>query len=451
MEAYEQGYTSHSEVESLSDSDWLDIASSGTSGDTDSITGFDDSDRDDLHDRPPSRRSLASLPSSREGEVEGWEGLIEDNVDGEPIDHPAQSPAIPPSPSLAVALEVALTSHAGVQDDTDDELVKAGLEQSMMSTLSASRSNSLSGSMQTSVVRSRDLRLSFPDPLTSSPEQSLNNSYENLSPADLDLPQKDAHAPNAAPEVAPTPAAADHAPKVAAPEVSQKRGTDGDYTDVPSAITPDFSIVLYGLSALAQSPLLDNLLEKWAISAGLILSCNLTHAPGVMTRVFIANGESQRSKQLKRFVSIIDRTGLNYDNNVGHPFLYHLHSDFNHFQPTESLQSTCPSLAIIGLPTFSRIQLPAHTLYLPITVPQPLAVVDILPSSDLFEAEQQWADLHIPVSKLTSFSSLTFPVVNPEKIRKARASQVHHALKPLFSKPQKKPLKRSIPTNAITM
>lgn len=175
METYEHGYTSHSEVESLSDSDWLDVASSGASGDTDSVAAFDDSDREDHHDRAPSRQSFASLASSRGGVVEGWEGLIEDSTDEESIDHPTLNPDVPPSPSIAHALQAALTSAPGTQDDTDDELVRAGLEQSMMSTLSASRSNSLSGSMQTSVIRSRDLRLSFPDPLTSSREQSLTN------------------------------------------------------------------------------------------------------------------------------------------------------------------------------------------------------------------------------------------------------------------------------------
>ena len=449
MEVYEPGYTSHSELESLSDSDWLDIASSRASGDTDSIVGFDDSDREDHHDRPPSRRSFNSLASSKDGVVDGWEGLVEDSADEGSVDHQVPSPDAPPSPSLADALQAALISPSGIQDDTDDELVKAGLEQSMMSTLSASRSNSLSGSMQTSIVRSRDLRLSFPDPITSSQGQSLNSSYENLSPV-LDVPESDTHTNNAVPE-------ATLAPKLDSAPVTeslalQKTGKEGDYSNVPSAITPDFSIVLYGLSALAKSPLLDILLEKWAIAAGLILSCNMTHAPGVMTRVFIASGGNQASNASRRFVSIIDKTGIGREDNVGPVATCPFYCDFIQFQSIDNPQPSCPSLAIVALPSFSKVQLPAHTIYLPVFMPDPLGMIDVFASTDhLLNAKQEWGTLRIPRSKLTSLSDWSSPVVDSEKLKDASPAQVHNAFKPLLPKPIRKPAKRSVSTNAITM
>ena len=119
----ESHYSSHSELESsYSDSDWLDIPSSHVSEDNDSVAGFDDySDREGI-DRPSSRRSFSSLASSREGVVDGWEGLIEDSADdATPNDHDAFV-----DPITSAEISVDDPSHTSIaQDEQEDERVKA--------------------------------------------------------------------------------------------------------------------------------------------------------------------------------------------------------------------------------------------------------------------------------------------------------------------------------------
>ena len=68
----------YSEVDSLSDSDWLDISSSRESDDLDS-----DCSRESYAggDGPRSRRSSSSNGSIRDAEVDAWEGLVEDAVE----------------------------------------------------------------------------------------------------------------------------------------------------------------------------------------------------------------------------------------------------------------------------------------------------------------------------------------------------------------------------------
>ena len=66
-----------SEADSLSDSDWLDISSSKESDDNDSVSSKA-SDHDEVDYGPRSRRSSTSLGSSRDGDVEAWEGFAED-------------------------------------------------------------------------------------------------------------------------------------------------------------------------------------------------------------------------------------------------------------------------------------------------------------------------------------------------------------------------------------
>lgn len=308
----ESHYSSLSELESTySDSDWLDIPSSHVSEDNDSVAGFDDySDREGI-DRPSSRRSFSSLASSRGGVVEGWEGLIEDSADeASPCDHDA---FVDPITSAEISLDDGNRSSAA-EDDPEDERVKAGLEQSMMSTLSSSRSNSLSGSMQTSVVRStRDLRLSFPDPLTSSQEQLFNTSYEDLTTSHAQEFLTDAELEN---DMSSIGDAADpgllSTPEVPANTIPSKPGKD-----IPSAIIPTFCIVLYGLSSISKATVIDCILDKWASSAGLKRACSLTHAPGVTTQVFITQDSVDERTSTRRYVSILDKTGNESVDNVG--------------------------------------------------------------------------------------------------------------------------------------
>lgn len=157
-----------SEFDSLSDSDWLDIASRA-SDDNDSI-----SSHEGLSSRPLSRRSSISFGSSHESEVEAWEGFVDESGD---------ESAVEPGMCLVRSLTARATESLPIgtipdisHDSSDDQRVKEALDQSMVGTLSASRTSTTGHSTHSSI---RDLRLSFPDPLTSSRDQ-LNKSYEEI-------------------------------------------------------------------------------------------------------------------------------------------------------------------------------------------------------------------------------------------------------------------------------
>ena len=296
MDPSEHNYSSLSELESLSDSDWLDIASSRASEDNDSLAGFEDSDRDDLDGRPASRHSFASHASERDEPVDAWEGLIDDASD---LETPLPLPA-----------EDALTSPFGPQprssspladDDAEDERVKAGLEQSMMSTLSSSRSNSLANSVQTSMVSStRALRLSFPDP-TTSPIESLNASFEQLTRSDIR-----AHEPDATAQEHAELSAADPGLQ-STPEVPEDKEEQQVYAS--SFVKPDLSIVLYGSSPLAKHSLVQMLLDKWALSHGLVLTQRIDESARVVSHVYETE-EPEHGKPISRRICVMDKTGL---------------------------------------------------------------------------------------------------------------------------------------------
>lgn len=85
-------------------------------------------------------------------------------------------------------------------------------------------------------------------------------------------------------------------------------------------------------------------------------------------------------------------------------------------------------------------------------MPSPLAVTNALTSTDYFlDAEQQWDAFGIHPRKLTSLSKWSAPVVDYERLESSGPVQVHSAFKPLFTKPQKKTLRASVPTHAVAM
>lgn len=274
-----------SELDSLSDSDWLDI-SSRASEDTDSVAGFDDSDRED---RPPSRRSLISTDSSRDGEVQGWEGLVEEEnpedarvlevVDGEAVPY-ADSLGSPALRTEPLPISGSRYAHADEEDAEEDERVKAALDQSMMSTLNSSRSGSLSPSLQTSLIQSRDLRLSFPDPLTSSHEEAKDTSSEDIvSQATLPVDVGADPASNLAPAAGP----------------------------VTIVAEPDAYIVLHGFSSMTKWSVIETLLEKMAQSVDLTLSPERVYKSDGCLRFFIPHKESNVSNH-SRCISVLDFT-----------------------------------------------------------------------------------------------------------------------------------------------
>lgn len=209
-----------SEIDINSDSDWLEISSGRGSDDNDSLSD-QDSECDGISSVPRSRRSSFSTESSMGGDVEAWEGFVSDSGDD----------SVDALTSLYPPLQIALGSEPVVigflpntteaVDPTiaeEDKRVKEALDQSFIGTLSASRS-SASGLHESSThVSIRDLRLSFPDPLTSSRDE-LHVSYEDVTlsvpdaikpltednvvelPATVSLPHGDSGFLSATPEV----------------------------------------------------------------------------------------------------------------------------------------------------------------------------------------------------------------------------------------------------------
>lgn len=303
-----------SEVESLSDSDWLDISSRAS--EDDSLAGSD-SDREDLSSecRSPSRQSLSSFAGSHDGEAQGWEGIVDD--DAPATFSPPETNAAYAQQTLrlshhqSLSFRMAALSEAAVaqhnfEDPEEEQRVKDGLDQSMMSTLSASRSNSLNASVQTSIVHSRDLRLSFPDPLTSSSPRahSLTPSYEDISaPTDVDpfASGADAQAP-AEPVVK-----EEQAPPAVDPGSSPMpvvaRGAAGACAEASSSVAIDFYIVLYGTSSANKYRIAHRLLEKLMAAT----QCGFSSLPQIDAPRDI-RALLRRSRAAHCIISIIDRT-----------------------------------------------------------------------------------------------------------------------------------------------
>jgi hypothetical protein len=144
------------ESDALSDlDDWTDVDAASSRGAEDTDAADSDVDAD---------LGLRSRASSFGGER--WEGLIDATVSR------AESPMLVRSP-------LAMNALATEEDLVEDERVQTALAQSMVSTLTASRSS-----------RSSELRLSFPDPISSSREQLVpdapSSDDTDLLVSDLD-------------------------------------------------------------------------------------------------------------------------------------------------------------------------------------------------------------------------------------------------------------------------
>ncbi|KAJ3014980.1 hypothetical protein NUW54_g1163 [Trametes sanguinea] len=403
--------SSLSEVESLSDSDWLDIASSRASEENDSsFADSDASDREDLESdyRPPSRRSLVSNGS---GDIQGWEGIVEDSADEAPVpgpvingdDHTPASTLTDPHLShlslsfrAAALSESAVARHTALVDPEEEQKVKDALDQSMVSTLSGSRSNSLNGSVQTSVVHSRDLRLSFPDPLTSPRAESLNPSYENISvPTDTDLSPSDGD----------TLQPSGLSRETTAASIDSAPGADPSTVEPTLEVAPgqlhdivDFCIVLYGASSEFKYRIVHALIEKLMSATG----CGLSALPQMNVphniRMLMNGGRATHF-----IFSIIDRT-----------------DSIVHEKPGPLALAKKPSLAVVFVPSVLT-QVPEHTLYLPVLTQDTFDEEDdLLESGDrLLDAEHQWDSLRIPKDKVISaaFVASKSAVVEEEEIR----------------------------------
>jgi hypothetical protein len=279
-----------SELESLSDSDWLDIASSKASEDNESLDGDDE-------DRPLSRISHVS---STDDNPIAWEGYAEESSEDDDDDVGGR-PFVPRS-----ATQGAVVCSPLLRETVEDKRVRDALDQSMMGTLSASRSSSFGRS---SIHTSRDLRLSFPDPISSS-RDTLQRSYENVDSSDLTPPSSDLD--NTLQVSSKSSAPSEDPGSSAIPEVL----SDQETTSYPLLNSHDLHVVLYGFSTQDRWTFLDQLLDQVSCQ-GLPRTTSEEVAPSVRERKL--NIQEDVSGVKSRLVAIIDKTGSS-DAYVGNVF-----------------------------------------------------------------------------------------------------------------------------------
>ncbi|KAJ7104180.1 hypothetical protein B0H15DRAFT_808865 [Mycena belliarum] len=330
-----------------SDSEWLEI-SSNQGSDHDSLSSRDSDHDDDLASMPPSRRSSMSVGSSVDAEIDAWEGFADDN--------PEQLGA--PDPVVATFATAGLAGHRRMLDSeghiSEEQLVTAALEQSLVGTLSSSHSSSL-GVSSTVHNSLRDLRLSFPDPITSSRDE-LNRSYEAVSSTDCitdddpDLPMTTAFPGEHAPLDEKLPAK-DESSGDPTGDTSMRTLCGSDLLPVHRKVGHqiDFDVVLYGSTVQSRE------FAQWLLS---------TFATGGALLSLTGQSDPRRH--------FCEGTATLQDGNANAP---------------SSQSSDRPSLAIVSLP-ISASQLPEHTVYLPV----------VFHDADNFLslAYGSWSLLHIP-------------------------------------------------------
>lgn len=251
-----------SEFDSLSDSDWQEVASGRYSDDNDSLSELD-SDREEINSIPQSRRS--SISNAESSDVDCWQGLVSDAGDdgmypASPLG--AEPVAVGFNPNLNEVVD-----PAGVIEE--DQRVKDALDQSFVGTLSASRSSNAASAHTPSVHNSiRDLRLSFPDPLTSSRDE-LNRSYDSISsPTETTISSSaddDVNNSEAVPPIIAAPPAEDLGSPSTTPGVQPQ-----EVQQLESVQKPELQIVLYGSSSEIKWEFIQDLIQKAAGTPGLI-------------------------------------------------------------------------------------------------------------------------------------------------------------------------------------
>ncbi|KAF8842118.1 hypothetical protein BDN67DRAFT_1001898 [Paxillus ammoniavirescens] len=400
-------YSAISEPESLSDSDWLDIATTDRESDeNDSICSSRGTDHEHLSLRSRSRRSSLSCGSSRDGDVDAWEGLIEDSADeGMPDDVPAP-------PHVPLVFQAPMSSNLNPTEDTSPEelRIQEGLDQSMISTLSSSRSSSLHAS--TVHTSSRDLRLSFPDPITSSREEILNTSYEDVgSPSDTTFSATD-------PEITVDLLQTENEEMLSASQVLPPQSQDLEATSVPACLGPELKVILYGLSSPFKWSLIDNLLQRVVCGAGLTTTTDLQSIEGSTRQLFVT-GHSERDRSFPRIITVVDKT-LQRQDSTEDPALMH--------------PADLPSLAVVYMPSCPP-RLPGHVLYLPVLA-SPTCSIDIPEYKDveLGSAQGTWDMFNVPDHQLLRISGTGEPtVVDKQAIDKLEPSQAYRAFSRVWS------------------
>jgi hypothetical protein len=389
-----------SELESISDSDWLDISASEDAG----SIGIPESDRDEAEDRPLSRRSYSSRSSSRDGDVDIWEGLVE-STDDEALEEPPEF-SLGPSPLSQSSFSLT-DGHSA-----EERRVEDALNQSMVSTLSTSRASSMSASGTTNHPpnRARDLRLSFPDPLSGSLDDLLRSPEVCSSPTTVDAPQLSELSDDEEPSDAPL--------------------SSPSYLKLPSV---EFEIYLYGTPPERKWSIVESLLEKWGATLNSVVSKRHPRSNSTSTYWLHPKGHLHRLS-LGCTVSVIDNTEV--QSAVGVNFLYSLTVDTQLHQSNTEPALDKQSLAIVFLPTYLP-SLPPHTLFLPVIAAASRELADGGPDEHERQVyEQQWSLFKI--SKKQHFFPRAAIIFSGDEVNRLEASEVAKAFESL------QPLRRKI-------
>ncbi|KAI9512040.1 hypothetical protein F5148DRAFT_1165810 [Russula earlei] len=391
-----------SELDSISDSDWLDISASEDAG----SIGILESDRDEGEDRPFSRRSYSSRSSSRDGDVDIWEGLVESTDDEAPEEPPEFS--LRPSP-------LSMSTYAAVDGySAEERRVEDALNQSMISTLSTSRASSMSasGTANHPPTRPRDLRLSFPDPLSGSKDDLLRSHEEPCSsPTTVDAPQLS--------------------------ELSDDEELPQTPLSSPSFLlklpTVEFEIYLYGTPPEHKWSIVESLLEKWGATSNCTVSKRHPQSQNTSLYWLHTKGNLHRLS-LGSAVSVIDNTDA--QSVVGVALPYSLTVDVQlHQSNTEPILDK-QSLAIVFLPTYLP-SLPSHTLFLPVVASSSRELVAAgLDERERQVYEQQWSIFEVPKKQHLFPNAAT--ILAGIDVDRMEASEVVQAFEPL------QPLRRKI-------
>ncbi|KAJ4477230.1 hypothetical protein J3R30DRAFT_3483441 [Lentinula aciculospora] len=348
------------ETDSFSDSDWLDIASNRES-DTESISSNNGGASSSL-----SRRSSISIGSSHDGEVEAWEGFIEESAD--------ETEASKNNLLRSTDSDNGQLTNPFIDIDdnhVEERRVRDGLDQSLTSTLSASRTSSHPSTVHNSL---RDLRLSFPDPLHNSYDE-LNRSYDKVSSSE------------------------------AATIALTESGEDEEFGTMPElALMQD-----PGPPPTPEAPGQDSFQSFQIYSSATVKSSNL--------QVVLYGTSSNRSfvdELLRKAIVGGELAGIDKsETDQLRPAIFD-HTD-DCCMPRSDYNPDRPSLAILFHP-FVDATIPAHTAYLPV-VP--------FKNDDSFEKEQQeaqitWVSYDIPSHKVIilegSNSSCMFAAEDVDKL-----------------------------------
>ena len=389
-----------SELESISDSDWLDISASEDAG----SIGIPESDRDEPEDRPLSRRSYSSRSSSRDGDVDIWEGLVE-STDDEALEEPPEF-ALGPSPLSQSSLSLT-DGHSA-----EERRVEDALNQSMVSTLSTSRASSMSASGTTNnpPSRARDLRLSFPDPLSGSKDDLLR-SPEVLcsSPTTVDALQLS---------------------ELSDDEESPDTRISSSSIKLP---TVEFEIYIYGTPPERKWSIVESLLGKWGAALNSVVSKR--HPQCKSTSTYWVHPKSDFHRlSLGYAVSVIDNTEVQSVVGVNLPYSLTVDTQLHQSNTEPALDKQ--SLAIVFLPTYLP-SLPPHTLFLPVIA----AASGELADGGLDERERQVYEQQWSIFKISKKQHL-FPrdstIFSRDEVDRLEASEVARAFESL------RPLRRKI-------